>query len=249
MSWKKITAATDEAPYGVIFQGSDKVIVGAQHQTPIKLSDSLLQKIRAIGDNHGYWYEGVGGDIEPNKKLFGGKDNYEGSWDDEFTESLEPTPYYFMLFPNVTVNKIIDKVTKPEMTIFDSILNGYEEDGKQKVLYYKPGVKTTPEMLTIYLKACSDDSYDFFEMSKQKATKANTTKFLRKGEELMWPNDGDPETRGTTNASKVEMKLNDKRDNYLLDQEKGVYVTGAGHLPNLLALDSSLQMTGGEEAK
>lgn len=247
--WKTVQAKKSEAPYGVIFHGEDKAIVGAQHETPIKLSDELTKKIQDIGEKHGYWYEGIGGDIEPNKDKFGTKKNYKGSWDDEFVNTLEPSPDYFMLFANVTVNKIIDKVTDPEKTIFDSILSGYKEDKKHKFLYYVPDVKPTSDMLTDHLKSISDDNNDFLEMSKQKATKTNTTKFLRAGEKLAWPEDGDPKAVGTTNASKVVMKLNDQRDKYLLSQEKGVYVTGAGHLPNLLAIDDSLKMVGGEEAK
>lgn len=249
--WKSIRIAKkSEAPFGVIFQSDKKVIVGVQHQKVISLSDELVKKVQAIGDKYGYYYEGIGGDIEKNKKLFGGKDNYEGSWDDDYEKTVDGTsPDYFMLFANVTVNKIIDKVTKPDMTIFDSILAGYDEDGKHKILYYKHDIKPTAEMLTEYLKSVSDKDNDFLAMSNQKATKSNTTKFLRKGEELSWPDDGNPDAAGSTNASKVVQRVSDGRDHYLLSQEEGVYVTGAGHLPNLLKLDKSLKMIGGEEAK
>jgi hypothetical protein len=83
-------------------------------------------------------------------------------------------------------------------------------------------------------------------MSKMKATKENVTKFLRTGEQRMWP-DKDWE-KYPYPAGKVAKKANDQRDIYLLKQNAGVYFIGAGHLLGLLRLDDSLKMIGGEKA-
>ena len=46
----------NEAPRGVIFD-DNKAIVGKEHEKPLILSDDLVEKIKKIGDNYGYWYD------------------------------------------------------------------------------------------------------------------------------------------------------------------------------------------------
>lgn len=241
--WGK-KAGKSNAPFGVIFDGPEKVYVGVNHLVPLDFSEEMLTRLKQIGDEHGYWYEGAGGDVEPNAEMFGDESAYEGSWDDAYVESIEDTPSeFFLLFVNVEVNKIVEKIVFPDTTIFESILDGYEEDGEQKYLYYLPDVVPDEDLLTEYLESISDDGNDFLEMSKVEATEENVQEFCDKGEEACWEDWEDPHTP----AALVTKSANDRRDKFLLDAGSGVYFTGSGHLLTLLQADDSLEMVGGEE--
>lgn len=241
---KRRSAAKGEAPYGVIFDGQDKVFVGVNHLVKLKFSDEMLDRIIEIGDEHGFWYEGVGGDVEPNEELFGDESAYEGSWDDAYVESIEDTPSeFFLLFGNVKENEIVDKLVSPGTTIFQSVLDGYEEDGERKRLYYLPDVVPDEDLLTEYLESISDGERDFVEMSQQEATRENVQEFCDAGEEACWEDWENPHTP----AALVTKSANDRRDRYLLDADPGVYFTGSGHLLTLLQADENLELVGGED--
>ena len=237
-----------EAPYGVIFDG-DKAIVGKAHQKPLILSDELIKRIKNIGDKYGYWYEGGGGDVESSSPLPTDKKDYKGSFDEEFENSISGTPpeFYYVMFANVTVNHNIRRLTNSDVSIFDSILQGYTENNKKWHLYYLRHVAPKADTLKKFFEMISDEKYDFLEMSKIKATKENATEFLRTGEKRMWPSSNWAEY--PYNAGKVAQKANKKRDEYLIDQKNGVYVVGSGHLVDLIKLNKSLKMIGGEKAK
>ena len=236
----------NEAPRGVIFD-DNKAIVGKEHEKPLILSDDLVEKIKKIGDNYGYWYEGNGGDVESSRPLPNNKKDYKGSFDENFANSIkdEPPEFYYLIFSNVTVNHNIRRVTNPHLSIFNSLLHGYTENNKKYHLYYLGQVTPKDVTLKNFLEMISDNEYDFVQMSKMMATKENTTEFLRVGEKRMWPKDWE---KYPYNAGKVAKKASDKRDKYLVDQKEGVYVVGSGHLTGILELDKSLEMIGGEMA-
>lgn len=231
----------DLAPQGIIFKGDKVAYVGAEHANPIKLSDDLLSKVKAIGGKYGYWYEGSGGDADTNSKTFGPKSSYKGSWDnDSFNKEVEGFPYEFIytLFANTEVNGQKKSITDPTLSIFDSILIN-----QKKFSYFKDR-KFTAKDLTNFLSDASEKTVDFISLSKQKATKENVSGFIDKGEELSWPKNWE---EYPNNAGKLAYKANRARDEYLAKQESGVYFTGAGHLKELLKVNKTLKLIGGEK--
>ena len=228
------------APQGVIFKGDNVAYVGDEHGIPIKLSDELLAKVKSIGKQYGYWYEGSGGGADTNAKTFGGRKSYEGSWDDDFRKEVKDYPYEFIytLFANTKVNGQKESITDPKLSIFDSILKN-----QKKFSYFKDREFGTKE-LTEFLRKSSESDTNFLEMSKKPATKENVNVFIDKGEALSWPKNWE---EYPNNAGKVAKKANDTRDKYLLSRTKGVYFAGAGHLKSLIDMDKTLKLIGGEE--
>lgn len=231
----------ERAPYGVIFDGQSKAYVGSQHGQQITLSDNLKRRLRMLSDKYGVWFEGDGKDVVPNKTLFGDKSSYRGSWDDALTGSVTSYPHYFLsaLFGNVDVNGQAKAFLDPNISIFDSLIK------HQKGMRYFKDRAYGPETLAEFLKACSDQKYNFFTMSKDKATAKNLTLFLKAGESRMFPSNWQ---QYPYNAGKVMKKFEDARNQFILDQSSGVYVLGAGHLVELLRMKRTLKMIGGEKA-
>jgi hypothetical protein len=234
-----ISESKSQAPYGVIFDGPTKAYVGSGHGSPIVISDELKEKVLSIGKKHGIWYEGNGGDIESNVKLFGSNKSYEGSWDDEFAKSVDGYPIQFMapMFSNVKANNMISKFVSPKLSIFDSLIKN------QKGNKYFQDRDYDANDLTKFLKAGSEEDIDFLKMSRMPATEENVKKFLTTGEKLEWPKNWQdyPNKLG-----KLAKKSEDERNGYLLNCKSGVYIVGSGHLLELKRLNKSLKIIGGE---
>jgi hypothetical protein len=229
------------APQGVIFKGDKVAYVGEEHGTPIKLRDDLLKKVQAIGKQYGYWYEGIGGGVDNNMKNFGSKKDYQGSWDeDEFTKQIEgyPSEFLYVLFANTEVNHQKENITDPKLSIFDSILKN-----QKKVTFFKDRTYDA-KTLKKFLNDASESDTDFFKMSQQSATKENVIKFIDKGEQLSWPKNWE---EYPYNAGKQAYKANLARNKFLLSRKEGVYFAGSGHLKELLQIDKSLELIGGEK--
>ena len=237
----------NKAPYGVIFD-NNKIIVGKDHKKSLILSDDLIKKIKNIGDKYGYWYEGNGGDVSSSNPFPTNKNDYKGSFDDEFEKSIkgEPPEFYYVMFSNVKVNNTIQKLTNPRFSVFDSVLHGYTENNKKRHMYYLRNVSPKATTLKKFFEMVSDDENDFLKMSKMQATKENSEKFLRTGEKRMWPSNW---SEYPFNAGKVAKKANHQRDEYLANQKSGVYIVGAGHLIDIVKLNKAFKMIGGEKAK
>lgn len=228
------------APQGVIFKGNKVAFVGEEHGTPIKLSPDILQRVQDIGKKYGYWYEGSGGGADNNKKNFGDRSNYEGSWDDEFREDVDgyPIEFIYTLFSNPEVNGQKENLIDPKLSIFDSILKN-----QKKFSFFKDREYSSAQLKEFLTKASESDT-NFMELSRQPATKENAASFIDKGDKLMWPKNWE---EYPNNAGKLAKKANDMRDEFLLSRTEGVYFAGSGHLKNLITLDSSLKMIGGEK--
>lgn len=229
------------APQGVIFKDDKIAFVGEEHGTPIKLSSDILQKIKAIGKKYGYWYEGSGGGVDSNKKNFGSKASYQGSWDDDgFNKSIKgyPIEFLYVLFSNPEVNGQKENLVDLKLSIFDSILKN-----QKKFSFFKDREYGAAQLKEFLTKASESDT-NFIELSKQPATKENVTSFIDKGDKLMWPKNWE---EYPNNAGKLAKKANDMRNKYLLSRIEGVYFAGSGHLKDLIALDDSLKLIGGEE--
>ena len=109
----------------VIFLNDTTVIVGQEHGKPLKLSDENKQRIQAIADEHGAWYEGNGMDQKHTKGII---DDYKGSWDDDLlSPAIKDYPFQFLyvLFSNIKENDTIEgKIGfDPKSSIFDRILD------------------------------------------------------------------------------------------------------------------------------
>lgn len=228
-----------EAPGGVIFDGN-KVFVGRAHMKPLILSDELIEKIKTIGNKYGYWYEGNGADV-PTTTGFNNKSKYEGSWDDDFIKTIKgyPPEYLITLFSNTNVNHQRENLLRPSTSIFDSIMKA-----QKKIGYFKDR-EFDDSTLKKFLSMCSEKDVDFIKLSELPATKENVNMFLDKGESLTWPKNW---KEYPNNAGKVAKKFEDARNTFILNRKTGVYFAGSGHLIELLRLDDSLKMIGGEKA-
>ena len=230
-----------EAPRGVIFDGN-KVFVGKAHMEPLVLSDELVEKIKEIGDKYGYWYEGSGAGDVPTTTGFNNKSKYEGSWDNEFQKTVKgyPPEYLYTIFANTNVNHQRDILLNPSISIFDSIMKSHKKFG-----YFK-NREIDDSTLKKFLSMCSEKDVNFLKLSELPATKENVNMFLDKGESLSWPKNW---KEYPNNAGKVAKKVEDARNTFLLNRKTGVYFAGSGHLIDLLRLDDSLKMIGGEKAE
>jgi len=125
---------TSEAPAGVIFDGPNKAYVGIIHGSHITLSKSLVDKIKTIGAQGGYFYEGSGGDRKNVSQYFGGNSIYKSSWDDDMIKTIKgyPIEYFYTLFTNTNVNKQKENLPLQGKTIFESI-----KKNQSKFSYYK----------------------------------------------------------------------------------------------------------------
>lgn len=238
---KTVSRQQNYAPRGVIFANQDSVAyVGREHGRPLVLSDDLIAKIKAIGDRSGYWYEGVGGDIDTTTN-FNRRSIYRGSWDDKLMKSISgyPMEYLFTMFANWKENGTDNLLADPVMTIFQSIMK------KNKIVGYLQGRSYPESTLMEFLKECSEKGIDLLELSAKPASRTNVQDFLSKGESLMWPSNWESYPN---KAGKLAYKANKNRDMFLVRQTSGVYFAGSGHLPEITRLSSSLKMIDGRDA-
>jgi len=223
-SWKDVyeTVVTEQLNEGAIFLSNNAVIVGQDHAKPLALSPETLEKVQSIANKYGAYSEGNRGD---EKFTHGQIDNYKGSWDDEVAKALTSEsayPFLYTMMSNVEENNTLQKLgANPQATIFDHLLT------KQAVFSYFPKRKIGKDTLEKFLRAISEDRYDFVEMSKQPATSSNVKKFIQRGEKLMWPANWQSYPY---NAGKTARQATIIRDKWLANRKLGVYVVGMGHL-------------------
>lgn len=236
-----IAELKDEAPYGVIFSGK-RVYVGSAHGKTPQFSDEIKDLIIRSADKYGVWYEGDGGDVKSFTPIFGSKYNYKGSWDDELAKGVHgyPIPFMSPMFSNVDVNKQYEKIESQNKSIFDSLLSSQDQ-----LNYFKDKRKYDSKQLTEFLKHISEKGIDFLKLSKLPATSENTKKFFKAGEKLAWPHNWQEYPNKIGKLVKTSEEI---RNHYLLRQQSGVYVVGAGHLIELKNMDNSLKMIGGRLA-
>jgi predicted GNAT family acetyltransferase len=109
----------------IIFIGNDTAIVGQEHGKRLQLSDSDAERVQAIAQRHGAWYEGNGMDRELTAGII---NDYRGSWDDDLLSPAikgYPAPFLYVLFSNIKENDTVEgKIGfDPDSTIFDRILD------------------------------------------------------------------------------------------------------------------------------
>ena len=215
--------AQDKSGANVLFLNPNTVIVGQEHGKKLKLSPDDVERIKAIADQHGAWYEGNGMDQELTKGII---DDYQGSWDDDLLSPAikgYPAPFLYVLFSNIKENDTVKgKIgPDPDSTIFDRILN------TQPSTNYFPDRTFDADTLEKFLRAVSEGPYDFVQMSQAPATEQNVAKFFKLGERLMWPKNWE---EYPNRAGRVAKSVNDLRDKFLASRKRGVYVVGSDHL-------------------
>lgn len=226
-----------KAPYGVIFDGPNKVYIGSPHGKRIVLSDEIKNLVLKIADKSGVYYEGDGGD----KSSSGIFKIYKGSWDDIVAKETKGYPPEFLspIFVNTAQNNQRKIYLDPKRTIFKSILNNQD-----KLSYFKDR-KFDADTLIKFLRSISEPRYDFVKMAQGLANRSNLDAFLSAGERRMFPRNWD---KYPYNAGKVMKKFEDARNQTVLSQKAGVFVMGAGHLIEIARLKKSLHMIGGDKA-
>jgi hypothetical protein len=228
-----------DAPYGVIIDG-DRIIIGSPHGQPVQLSPDLQRRVQDVAKRYGAYYEGDGKDVAPLQGLLG-SDAYRGSWDDNVAKSTKGYPEEFLsgLFSNVEANNYPKTFSDPQSTIFDSILKN-----QSNARYFKDRAFDA-KTLENFLRGGSQGDADFVAMSRMPATPENLQRFFGTGEKLMWP---DNWQQYPNKLGKYAQKFEQARNAALTSGQPGVYVAGAGHLPEIAASNKRLRLIGGERA-
>lgn len=228
-------------PYGVIFIGDRKAIVGSPHGQPIPLTADVKARLAEIAEANGVWYEGNGDDVAPNASLFGSKSSYRGSWDDAFAKTVDGYPPHFLggLFSNVEANGQARHFLDPSLSIAESLVE------HQKGMRYFKDRAYDRATLDAFLRSVSDEAENFVAMAQKPATQTNLARFFKAGEARMFPRNW---MEYPYKAGKVMKKVEDARNAFLIAQPAGVYVAGAGHLVEILKIKPTLTMVGGAKA-
>ena len=108
------------APWGIIFDGKNKILVGDMHQIPVELSQEYEDEVVRVANEFGYWGEGIGlkhnkaitesnfyNRLDPKKEM--------GSWDlDGVIESKltdkEKKHFLYALFSNIGENHRLERL-------------------------------------------------------------------------------------------------------------------------------------------
>lgn len=202
----------------------DRAFVGVEHGVGIQVPDEAVQKIKALGDQYGYWYEGGGGDRDVVKKQFGPIE-YEGSWDDAISSEKAKNEYVyvFTLFSNTAENNTVDKVISAEGdTVFEKAFNSRKLWAHEAIRD-----KSAAEFADLMDQFFSKLGKDYYQDSQGDATDENVASFIESVEADMWDNWPD----GNGPAFEMAFEANSDRDNKLLKKfKKGVFFIGMGHI-------------------
>jgi hypothetical protein len=242
---------TSDTPYGVLFlkdkNGNDThAIVGTPHHDSPEIPQHVLQRIDAIKQKHGMYYEGDGGDVKYHHSLFGTKKEYVGSWQGiEINRKKPPEWIHTVLFSNHKENDAVGKIMghhQPGDTIVDTI----RRSGYNLATFETKGGPYQPS---------KDDLHNFLNKvgmgddANKPSTEKNLGKFLNRGEKRMWPKDW-LTNKGAAPSAAREMVYS-RQDN-IFNKPGGVFIAGAGHVPaaEQRAKDSGIphEKIGGEKA-
>jgi len=249
---------SSSAPWGLIFDGDNKILVGDMHQIPVELSKDYQDKVVDVANTYGYYGEGIG--LEHNEAVtesdfFDRLDTkkHKGSWDNILVSSdklsQEEKKYFlYSLFSNIKENKRLDNLTKEAkegekiIDLLSRTIPSWSADmgkfnfGKSDVEYF--------------LRKSSDEGgVDLLKIAKEKdATEENLKNFLETGESLQWPKNWKEYPYA---AGKFARNATQLRDNFLINAGPGVYFVGAGHLKDIVNMEKGmkkgLKLIGGEK--
>lgn len=215
----------------LIIDKSDRAFVGVDHNITPTLSDNEIKKIKEIGDEYGYWFEGNGQDNQVVQNLFGEKIIYEGSWDNKISNIIPKEPYVYMytLFANVEENKILNRINRClGETVFDKAVNYFKNQNWRHEKLKNMPETVISDYLTKFINEIDGRSNgNYYNISQQKSTEENVNNFILSIEKEMWDN----WPNGISNAAKLAFRANSERDQHLIDTiDKGVIFIGRGHL-------------------
>jgi len=248
------TKENSYAPWGIIFDGENKILVGDMHQTPIELSENLEKKVISVANKYGYYGEGIG--LEYNKAVTDSKfykdldpKMYKGSWDEKLIKSggikdKDKKVFLYALFSNVDENHRLEKFMKQAKegeTIFDLLVRTIPSWSAEMGQF-----DLNKKDLENFLTDISEDDVDFIKLSKKEVNKENLDDFLTKGEDLQWPENWQEYPH---KAGQVARKATTLRDKFLINTGPGVYFVGAGHLKDIIQMKEGegLKLIGGEK--
>jgi hypothetical protein len=246
----------EDAPWGIIFDGENKILVGDMHQIPVELSKELEDKVVNIANKYGYYGEGIG--LEYNEAITKSSfykrlepKKYRGSWDRKLIESgkIPEDKKYFLLyalFSNYKENHRLEKLlenTEEDDTIFDVLLKTIPDWSADMGL-----LSLGQKELNKFLKEISENGIDFIQMSQQKADEKSLSEFLDLGEKLQWPENWQDYPNMAGKFARVVTTI---RDQFLINAGPGVYFVGAGHLKDIVKMsmekEKKLSLIGGEK--
>jgi hypothetical protein len=208
----------------IIFDGENKAYVGVEHGKKAAMSAQDANKLRTIAQRHGAYTEGDGGDIDAVAAI--PKNAYAGSWDEKLQKKVKgyPPEFLFTLFTNVEANNQAGELTNKGKTIFDAVLSA------QTSIAYLKDRKFDAQTLRKFLQSASSKDVDLLAMSQQEPSPEAVNKFLAAGEGLMWPENWDKYPNA---AGKLAKKVNDQRQQFLINEQSGVFVVGSDHLKEI----------------
>lgn len=230
----------DSAPYGIIFQSPNKVIVGVDHIKKLVISDDLMSQIKN-SSNGLYYYEGAGGDNLKIKQAFGDI-RLLSSWDKMVKAPSDKSDLCYTIFSTIGFNTKQIKNALEDKTNKKTILDMLELS-MGPFLHELAKGKMSKSNWTKFLKNCKED---FFKLAQLPATKKNVSDFIDYGNSRMWPHNWEsyPNPSG-----KVALRMSQLRDKALIGFDKGVYFTGHGHLKDIIKIDRSLKIVDGRDIK
>ena len=202
----------------------DRAFVGVEHGSGIQVPEGAIQKIKAIGDRYGYWYEGGGGDRNVVKREFGPIE-YEGSWDEAISAEKirNEYVYVFTLFSNTAENNTVAKVISADgETVFEKAFNSRKQWAHEAIRNKSP-----QEFADLMNEFFTKLGRDYYNDSQGEATDENVSAFIESVESDMWDN----WPNGSGPAFDMAFEANTDRDSKLLKNfKKGVFFIGMGHI-------------------
>ena len=240
---QEVLEGTNQAPYGIMFFGDNKVLVGDNHSDPIELSKDLLNKVIEIGKKYGYYGEGTGINTNPAvknsevyKTLKTNKAADKGSWDNKVPK-VNLSDFLYALFANIKENHRFEKLKaiKEEGETIYNLLQRTKDTWSAK-----KGASNSD--LDKFLKDISGN-YDFVKMAQQEATDETLQNFLELGEKDMWPSNW---KEYPNPSGKVARRATVIRDEWIIDAGPGVYFIGNGHLKDIQDMGGG-KIIGGEK--
>lgn len=204
-------------------------VVGVKHDAPFVLPHKCVVHIKRAGKQHGFWYEGDGGDRAKIERRLGDVP-WSGSWDKAVKS--DSSDFYYALFSNSKdgTRVLVQRIASTDKTIL-AALTGAGDSIAHEALHGK----ATSAKLIEFLRACGGGL--LAEAQKTAASKAALLSFIQRGEALMWPENW----RASPNAaSKVANNANKIRLTSILNKQ-GVFFVGADHLDTLRTMNSKLR--------
>ena len=207
----------------------ETMMVGVNHNAKFTVPAKLAAIILATGNKNGFWYEGGGGDkAKIAEKL--GPISWSGSWD-RLIKS-ESSDFYYALFSNskAGTEALINRVSDPTATILTAL-----DKAGDRIVHEALHKKTSPTKLIEFLRGCGGGLLAMAE--KMPAKKPEMLAFIRRGEELMWP---DNWRDSPNSASRIANQANRIRLDAIINR-RGVFFLGSDHIPTLRLMSRSLR--------